>query len=258
MIVKFIKDARKRLADTPLKDVKITHVDTWTAWVNESNKAVIDEVDFLSVNAFPFYEQEHNNSIGNAGQLLSDAVSATEGVAGSKDVWITETGWSYTGPDFGAAKSSLDNLETYWKTVGCALFGKKNVFWYTLRDANPENKVKFAITENLSTTARFDLTCDKDAKLPAASGSGNNNNGTSSTGGSSNNSTSGDSGNGTSTGGSSGGNSGSGSSTGSSGGAQSSASPSSPPEANGARSAFIVNTMAVGLSAVFAAAAWAL
>jgi glucan endo-1,3-beta-D-glucosidase len=52
-IVKFIKDARKRLADTPLSGVKITHVDTWTAWVNESNKAVIDEIDFLAVNAFP-------------------------------------------------------------------------------------------------------------------------------------------------------------------------------------------------------------
>ncbi|USP78734.1 glycoside hydrolase family 17 protein [Curvularia clavata] len=255
MIVKFIKDARKRLADTPLKDVKITHVDTWTAWVNESNKAVIDEVDFLSVNAFPFYEQEHNNSIENAGQLLSDAVAATEGVAGSKDVWITETGWSYTGPDFGAAKSSVDNLKTYWKTVGCALFNKKNVFWYTLRDANPENKVKFAISDNLSTTARFDLTCDKDVKLPAASGSESSNNGTSTTGGSSN-STTGDSGNSTSTGGSS--SSGSGSSTSSSGGAQSSSKPSSAPESNGASSALIVNTMAMGLSAVFAAAAWAL
>jgi glucan endo-1,3-beta-D-glucosidase len=259
-IVKFIKDARKKLEGTPLSGVKITHVDTWTAWVNESNKAVIDEIDFLAVNAFPFYESELDNDIKNAGQLLSNAITATEGVAGNKDVWVTETGWAYTGPDFGAAKSTLDNLEYYWKHVGCALFGKRNVFWYTLRDANPANKVKFAITDNLSTTPRFDLTCDKDVTLPSTS---NSNNGTSSTDGSSssNSTTSTGSGNGngtSSTGGSNGGSSSSGGNGGSSTGSNGAQSSGSPPESNSASSVSIVNAMAMGLSAVFAAAAWAL
>ncbi|KAF1831088.1 glycoside hydrolase [Decorospora gaudefroyi] len=168
VIVEFIKTARERLADTSLKDVKITHVDTWTAWVNESNKAVIDEIDFLAVNAFPFYESELENTIDNAATLLSSALSATEAVAAGKDVWITETGWAYSGPDFGAAESTVDNAETYWKEVGCALFDKYNVFWYTLRDANPENEVKFAITNDLSTKPRFDLTCpEQQQDLPA-------------------------------------------------------------------------------------------
>ncbi|EFQ94769.1 hypothetical protein PTT_07457 [Pyrenophora teres f. teres 0-1] len=166
MIVKFIKDTRQALAGTPLKDVKITHVDTWTAWVNGSNKAVIDELDFLSVNAFPFYEMKHANSIENAGQLLSSAISAVEGVAGNKDVWLTETGWAYTGPDFGQAKSTVDSAAKYWTEVGCSLFGKMNVFWYTLRDANVANKVKFAITDNLSTTPRFNLSCPAQKQLP--------------------------------------------------------------------------------------------
>jgi glucan endo-1,3-beta-D-glucosidase len=91
-IVEFIKATRSKLAGTALAKIKVTHVDTWTAWVNTSNKAVIDNVDFLSVNAFPFYESEHDNSIKSAGGLLSSALSATEGVAGGKDVWITETG----------------------------------------------------------------------------------------------------------------------------------------------------------------------
>ncbi|KAH7551620.1 glycoside hydrolase family 17 protein [Bipolaris maydis] len=268
-IVQFIKDARQKLQGTPLSGVKITHVDTWTAWVNESNKAVIDEIDFLSVNAFPFYEVEHANDVKNGGKLLASAIEATEGVAAGKDVWITETGWAYTGPDFGAAKATVGNLEYYWKNVGCALFNKRNVFWYTLRDANPANQVKFAITDNLSTTARFDLTCDKDVTLPSASaGNTTQTNGTSSTGhSSSGNSTSSNStsstgsGNGTSTsggsssGGANGGSSGSGSS---SGGAANGAKPSSPPESNSASSISLVNAMAMGLSAVFAAAAWAL
>ncbi|KAF1356056.1 glycoside hydrolase [Lizonia empirigonia] len=129
-IVKFIKTARERLASTALKNVKITHVDTWTAWVNESNKAVIENIDFLSVNAFPFYESELDNRIQNAGSLLSSAINATESVAGGKNVWITETGWAYSGPLFGAADATVDNARSYWQDVGCALFGRKNVFWY--------------------------------------------------------------------------------------------------------------------------------
>jgi len=170
-IVKFIKDVRSKLADTPLSKIKVTHVDTWTAWVNVSNKAVIDNVDFLSVNAFPYYEVERNNSLDNAANLLSSALSATEGVAGSKDVWITETGWAYSGKTYGAADATVDNAGKYWKEVGCALFGKKNVFWYTLRDANPANDVKFAITDNLSTKPRYDLSCPEKKELPSPSSS---------------------------------------------------------------------------------------
>lgn len=94
----------------------------------------------------------------------------------------------YSGPAFGNGKATVDNAEKYWKTVGCALFGKKNVFWYTLRDANPENEVKFAITNDLSTTPRYDLSCPSNVQLPSASSTpGSSSNSTSS--GNSNNST---------------------------------------------------------------------
>lgn len=246
-IVKFIKDARTRLANTPLKGKPFTHVDTWTAWVNGSNKAVIDEIDFLAVNAFPFYEAEHDNRISNAGSLLNSAITATEGVAGGKDVWVTETGWAYTGPAFGAADATVDNAGEYWQEVGCKLFGKRNVFWYTLRDANPDNEVKFAITDNLSTTPRFNLTCPVESKeLPTPAPITNNS--TTSTGngtGSSNETNSG--------------------STTGNGSVSVSASPSPSStgvtESTGAGSVAtvsVVNSMAMALSVVFALAAWAL
>lgn len=246
-IVKFIKDARSKLAGTTLAKVPITHVDTWTAWVNTSNKAVIDEIDFLAVNAFPFYESERDNKIANAGSLLSSALSATEGVANGKDVWITETGWAYSGPEFGAAEATVDNAAKYWKEVGCALFGKKNVFWYTLRDANPENKVKFAITDNLSTKPRYDLSCPEKTELPVASPV---NNGTSSGG---NNSTGGASPSGSLTPGQSG------SPSGTPSGSPTSGSPAEQTgNAPGASSVSTVNSMAMALSVVFAFAAFAL
>jgi len=236
-IVSFIKTARAHLANTALSKIKITHVDTWTAWVNSSNKAVIDNIDFLAVNAFPFYESERDNQISNAGSLLSSAISATEGVAGGKDVWITETGWAYSGPSFGAGDASVDNAATYWKEVGCALFGNMNVFWYTLRDANPANKVKFAITDKLSTTPRYNLTCDANKTLPSSSTTSNG-----TTSGSSNSTTSGSS------------------STSSNASASGSSRTSSGSSAasTGAGSSFSVNGMAMVLSAVFAVAAFAL
>jgi glucan endo-1,3-beta-D-glucosidase len=242
MIVKFIKDTRSKLAGTALAKIKVTHVDTWTAWVNTSNKDVIANVDFLAVNAFPFYESEHDNQISNAGSLLSSAISATEGVAQGKDVWITETGWAYSGPKFGAADATVDNAGKYWKEVGCALFGKKNVFWYTLRDANPENKVKFAISDNLSTKPRYDLSCPEKKELPSAGGSASNNS-TTSTGNSSNNAIA------------------SGSAKPSASGSPTSSGPAAATHtgnAPGSTSVSIVNSMAMALSVVFAFAAFAL
>ncbi|KAH8728606.1 glycoside hydrolase superfamily [Phaeosphaeriaceae sp. PMI808] len=247
MIVKFIKDTRSKLANTALAKTPVTHVDTWTAWVNSSNKAVIDNIDFVAVNAFPFYESEHDNKIANAASLLSSALSATEGVAQGKPVWITETGWAYKGPAFGAADATLDNAGKYWKEVGCALFGKKNVFWYTLRDANPANEVKFAITDNLSTKARFDLSCPEKKELPSASTNSTSSSGNSTTSPSNNNN---------------GNNNAS-----PTGAAQSSATGNptrsgAPAQATGsapsATSVSIVNSMAMALSVVFAFAAFAL
>ncbi|KAF2129675.1 glycoside hydrolase family 17 protein [Dothidotthia symphoricarpi CBS 119687] len=192
-IVGFIRDARSKLKGTPLANVPITHVDTWTAWVNTTNKAVIDEIDFLSVNAFPFYESENDNRVSNAGSLLDVAISSTEGVAGGKDVWVTETGWAYTGPSFGAGVATVDNAETYWQTVGCPLFTERNTFWYTLRDANPANQVKFAITDNLSTTPRFNISCptNKSSHKNSTSGSSTSSGSTHTASGSSSNTASG-------------------------------------------------------------------
>ncbi|KAL6710257.1 hypothetical protein ACN47E_009203 [Coniothyrium glycines] len=244
VIVRFIKDARSKLQNTPLSGVKITHVDTWTAWVNTSNKAVIDEIDFLSVNAFPFYESERDNQISNAAALLSSGLSATEGVAGGKDVWITETGWAYSGPAFGAAEATVSNAGKYWQEVGCAIFGKKNVFWYTLRDANPANEVKFAITDDLSTTPRYNLTCpaEKDLPTPSPTGSSNTSTGTNSSSGGSSQSTGSVRPNGNTT---------------LSGGASPSGSSPATSTTN-AGSMAVVNSMALALSVVFAVGTLAL
>lgn len=106
--MRFIREARARLNNTALADKPYTHVDAWDAWVNSSNAAVVEEVDFVSVNIFPFYVDPVDNSIENAAAIFNGALTATERAVGDKDVWITETGWPYSGPAWANAEVSCD------------------------------------------------------------------------------------------------------------------------------------------------------
>lgn len=174
-IVSFINDYRKAIAGTKLASVPIGHVDTWDVWPNATNKAVLDAVDWIGVDEYPYYEGGKNNTIRNSGHLFDTAYDAAVSAAGGKPVWVTETGWPVSGPDWDLAVPSVKNAQYYWQEVGCRkLFNKTPTFWYNLRDSNPANKQKFAITENLSTKPSFDLACpttfDTDAQVSAGSG----------------------------------------------------------------------------------------
>lgn len=160
-ILKFIDDFRKGFKDSALSKIPVGHADTWDAWGNSTNKPVIDAVDFIAVHEYPYYETGKGNHIDNAAKLFDRAYKSTIGAAGGKPVWVTETGWPYVGPDWDEAEANVENAKKYWQEVGCKkLFNKTPTFWYTLRDSNPENKMKFAVTENLSTDPIFDLSCN--------------------------------------------------------------------------------------------------
>lgn len=161
-ILGFIDDFKKAFKGTDLSKIPVGHVDTWDAWTNSTVKPVIDAVDFLGVDEYPFYESGKGNNIKNAGKLFDRAYEATIGAAGGKPVWVTETGWPVIGPSWDQAEASVQNAKYYWDEVGCRkLFNKTPTFWYNLRDSNPDNKVKFAVSKNLSTKPAFDLTCPK-------------------------------------------------------------------------------------------------
>lgn len=167
-IIGFVQDTRDKLKGTALSSIPVGHVDTWSAWANESNKDVVDEVDFVGTNLFPYFENDKGNDFSNVTNVFEYALNSTEKAAGSKDVWITETGWPVSGPDFGQAKATLENAKGYWDTIGCTLFGRRNVWWYVLQDSNPDNDAKFAVTKDLSTTPQYNLTCPSDSGAPAS------------------------------------------------------------------------------------------
>jgi len=142
--------------------VPVGHVDTWTAWVNGSNTAVITASDFIGMDAYPYFQTTEANSIENGNSTFFAAYDATVAAVGTKPVWITETGWPVSGSTSNQAVPSIANAKTYWDEVGCsAAFGKINTFWFTLQDAYPTTpNPSFGIVgATLSTTPLFDLSC---------------------------------------------------------------------------------------------------
>jgi glucan endo-1,3-beta-D-glucosidase len=171
-IVGFIQDFKKSFADSPLGSIPVGHVDTWDVWPNATNKPVLDAIDFVGVDEYPYYEGGKGNAIKNSGTLFDTAYDATIAAVGDKPVWVTETGWPASGPDWDEAVASVENAKYYWDEVGCRkLFNKTPTFWYNLRDSNPENTMKFAITKNLSTKPLFDLTCPTTFDTPSPTAS---------------------------------------------------------------------------------------
>jgi len=143
-------------------NVPVGHVDTWTAWVNASNSAVITACDFIGMDAYPYFQTTMANSIENGNTTFWNAYDATVGAVNdaSKPVWITETGWPVSGATSNQAVPSVANAKTYWDEVGCAAFDKISTWWYTLQDAAPTTpNPSFGIVgSTLSETALFDLT----------------------------------------------------------------------------------------------------
>lgn len=130
------------------------------SWVNSSNAAVIPACDFIGMDAYPYFQTTEANSIQNGNSTFWAAYDATVAAAGSKPVWITETGWPVSGATSNQAVPSVDNAKTYWDEVGCSAFDRINTWWYTLQDAAPTTpNPSFGIVgATLSETPLFDLT----------------------------------------------------------------------------------------------------
>ncbi|KAK3066977.1 hypothetical protein LTR53_016414 [Teratosphaeriaceae sp. CCFEE 6253] len=114
---------------------EVGHVDTWTAWVNDANKAVITACDFIGLDGYPYFQ---NAAIADASNVFWQSVDATRTqvnkVSPGKWVWVTETGWPVSGPNSGAAVASVKNAQTYWRSVACAAFQQIHIFWYAYQD----------------------------------------------------------------------------------------------------------------------------
>lgn len=168
VLVNYISQVRTAIAGTPLSSVPVGHVDTWNAFTNSSNSAVIGASDFLGLDEYPYYQNTDPNSINNASFLFFQAYDRVQAVSQGKKIWVTESGWPTTGPNFGAAVPSVANAETYWQQVACEL-EKENIdfWWYILNDdgASPS----FGVESN--GTPKYNLACNSTSGYNATSGS---------------------------------------------------------------------------------------
>ncbi|SMQ45670.1 unnamed protein product [Zymoseptoria tritici ST99CH_3D7] len=153
----------------------IGHVDTWTAWTNSSNNEVIEAIDWLGYDGYPYFETDLSNSIDNAKSQFDQSFGATKGASMGKPVWMTESGWPVSGPTSGQAEASIDNAERYWQEVACMLLAEGvPTFWYTLRDAEPTvPSPSFGIIgSQIDSDPLYDLSCSaKNSTSSSASSS---------------------------------------------------------------------------------------
>ncbi|KZZ94156.1 GPI-anchored cell wall beta-1,3-endoglucanase EglC [Moelleriella libera RCEF 2490] len=161
-LVSYIKQVRDTVKGSCLEKAPIGHVDTWTAYDNATNKAVIDAVDFIGMDAYPYYENTKSNGIDNALSLFQAAVQKTKNAAAGKPIWITETGWPVSGPKENFAVAGTSEAQTFWQQVGCPMFGNTNVWWFTLQDGAPQipSPAFGVIGSTLTTKPVYDLSCD--------------------------------------------------------------------------------------------------
>jgi len=170
VLVDYVKQVRSAIAGTSLSGASIGHVDTWDSWTNSSNAAVIDALDWLGFDGYPYYQLTMANGIDNAKALFDDSVDKIKGVAKGKEVWITETGWPVSGPQEGDAVASIANAKQYWDQVACPLLGNTNTWWYMLDDAGASPS--FGLTSGPSnTTPLFDLSCKSSNSTSSSSSS---------------------------------------------------------------------------------------
>lgn len=170
VLANYIRRTKETLQGTPWADVPVGHVDTWTAWVNGSNQAVIDAVDWAGVDAYPYFQTTQANGIENGAALFDDAFGATQAAVGGKPVWITETGWPVSGDVSGSAVANVENAQTYYKSTGCKYFGQTNTWWYILLDALPDTpNPSFGVISSLGGQPLFDLSCNAQGNNAQAS-----------------------------------------------------------------------------------------
>ncbi|KAI0429386.1 glycoside hydrolase superfamily [Xylaria sp. FL1042] len=173
VLLKYIKQVKDTIAGTALESALLGHVDTWTAWDNSSSSVVVDALDWIGMDAYPYFQDTMPNAIGQSKSLFQAALGRTQAAASGKAVWVTETGHPVSGKQSGDSVASVENAEKYWKTVGCPMFGNTNVWWYTLQDAAPDtpNPSFGIIGSELTTTPLFDLSCDDVEAEPTSSSS---------------------------------------------------------------------------------------
>lgn len=164
-LVKYIQQTRRAIKGTALQNVGIGHVDTWQVYLNGTTKDVVANLDWVGMDAYPYFEKASRNTVEGSTQLFFDAYEKTASAV-QKPVWVTETGWPVTGEKVGQAVPSAKNAGIYWKDVVCPLVRDNiHLYYYLVQDVqygqpSPSFGIKPA-GDLQQVKPLFDLSCPK-------------------------------------------------------------------------------------------------
>ncbi|CEG75521.1 hypothetical protein RMATCC62417_10549 [Rhizopus microsporus] len=110
------------------KGVSVTNADVYYKFP----PVVVEQLDFLMMNAFPYWEGVTADQGANT---LMQHYQSVVSVAQGKPVRISETGWPTAGDNFGASVPSAENQRLYLSNVLCQTRQKNiDMIWFSALD----------------------------------------------------------------------------------------------------------------------------
>ncbi|KAJ1930274.1 glycoside hydrolase 3 protein [Tieghemiomyces parasiticus] len=110
-LVSYVNRSRDALRQVGIS-APVTSAETY----NVIDAGLVNAVDFVTMNAFPFWE---NKTIDEASGVFFTHLDHVKGLAGDKTVVVGETGWPTAGGNYGPGVPSLENFKTYLGQFVC-------------------------------------------------------------------------------------------------------------------------------------------
>ncbi|OLL22949.1 Glucan 1,3-beta-glucosidase, partial [Neolecta irregularis DAH-3] len=119
-----------------LPHIPVGTADTWNALVDGRNTVVLQALNTVWVNAFPYWQ---GYAIENGPQALFDAINSVKSALSapnpSASIAVGETGWPTEGKPFGSSVPSLENSRAFWVNAFCKLRGMgMDAYWFEAFD----------------------------------------------------------------------------------------------------------------------------
>lgn len=114
-LINYVQQTRNAIKGTPLEGKPIGHVDTWTVYVNATNNDFISSLDFLGMDAYPYFQTTMANNVGSGSQLFFDAYHQTVAAAQGKPVWVSQRQLSMNRTFLTLLKGHRDRLASEWR-----------------------------------------------------------------------------------------------------------------------------------------------
>ncbi|KAI4733031.1 glycoside hydrolase [Aureobasidium pullulans] len=169
ILLDYIRQVRTLLQGSVLQNVPVGHVDTLDAYTTHTNSQILDALDFVGLNIFPYFSKDQAMDVSTAADSFWKAYESMLPLSQGKPVWITETGWPTEDPTkLSGPKPGINNAAMYWSKVVCELQARCiDFWWYILTD--PAQTPFFGVTnlrEDPHGSTLYNLDCGLISNCP--------------------------------------------------------------------------------------------